>query len=233
MTKLTHQTLALIFGLTTLGTIANSVSAQELETHSLQINTIEQQTTGQPIPGTTSTTVTAFIPNIDATVADLVSQETTPYIISHNSGDPDILHTHDYSYVGLGGNIGLQEEGTSLGDEAFVLNGKVALARDLSLRPAAIFGNDDTSFLIPITYDFTIASNDPFKEVPIVPFIGGGAVFTTDDQDSVGFLFSGGADWRLSDDFVANAGLHVGFIEDSTDIGLVLGIGYIIPQRDN
>ena len=232
MNKLTNQTLALILGLTTLGVIANSANAQELSTDNLQINTIEQQTTGQPIPGTTSTSVTAFMPNIDVSIAQLGSNETIGYVIAQNNSDPNILHRHDYSYIGLGGNVGLQQEGTGLGEASFVINGKVALARELSLRPAVVFSNDDTVFLVPLTYDFTIKSKDPFKEVPIVPFLGGGGVFTTNDQDNAGFLITGGADWRLSDDFVANAGLHVGFIEDSTDIGLVLGIGYIIPQKD-
>lgn len=256
MSKLTHHSLSLILGLSALVGMTYSVSAQELSSElapdpiqfaldlekssksdlkledlNLQINTIEQQATGQPIPGTTATTVAALIPQEKEMMTQLASSD-TPQLMVQNTTDPEIIFRHDYSYIGLGGNVGVKLEQTSLGEAGFVINGKVALAQELSLRPAVIFSDKDTVFLVPITYDITLKSSDPFKEIPFVPFIGGGAVFTTNDNDNAGFLVTGGVDWRMSKDFVANVALHTGFIEDSTDMGLVIGVGYIIPQKN-
>jgi hypothetical protein len=235
MNKLTYQGLSFLLGLTTLGGIVESVSAQELpdnlQVNPIQLNTIQQQATGQPTPGTTSTTVAAFMPVDNSVVTELAS-DSKAQVIVQNTTDPEIIFKHDYSYIGLGGNVGIKLEQTSLGEAGFVINGKVALAPELSLRPVVIFSNNDTVFLVPITYDITLKGKDPFQEIPFVPFIGGGAVFTTNDNDNAGFLVTGGVDWRLSKDFVANVALHTGFIEDSTDMGLVIGVGYIIPQKN-
>jgi hypothetical protein len=235
MKKITHQWLSVLLGISTLGVISHSTSAQELnpelnqDKQKIEIQTIQQESTGQPNPGTTATTLAAFTPTVNPTISQFNSPN-YGIVTAQNTTDPEIIFRHDYSYIGLGGNVGVESEQTSLGETGFVINGKIALAQELSLRPAVIFG-DDTVFLVPITYDITLKDKDPFKEVPFVPFIGGGAVFTTNSDNNAGFLITGGVDWRLSENFVANAGLHVGFIEDSTDIGLILGVGYIIPQK--
>jgi len=204
---------------------------QEINTQTLEINTIQQQATGQPTPGTSSTTANSLISPQNQVVAQSMVNS-LPTQIAQNTTDPEIIFRHDYSYIGLGGNVGVKLEQTSLGEAAFVINSKIALAQELSLRPAVLFSENDTIFVVPITYDITLKDKDPFKEVPYVPFIGGGAVFTTNDNDNAGFLITGGLDYRLSRDFVANISLHTGFIEDSTDMGLVIGVGYIIPQKD-
>ncbi|GEM_PF-4045785 len=245
MNQLTRQSLSVILGITVFGTIAHSTNAQEvaiadfqvnpieteLTSNNVQINTIEQQATGQPIPGTTATTIAAFMSeeNTDQTQ---ITSDFIPLEITQNTTDPEIIFRHDYSYIGVGGNVGVKLEQTSLGRSAFAVNSKIALAQELSLRPAVLFGQNETVFLVPITYDVTIKDKDPFKEVPYVPFIGGGAMFTTDNNNNAGFLITGGLDYRLSQDFVANITLHTGFSQNSTDMGLVLGVGYIIPQKN-
>jgi hypothetical protein len=256
MFKLTHHSLSFLLGLSAVAGMTYSVSAQDLTPETaidpiqfaldleklsksdlqlndlnLQIKTIEQQATGQPTPGTTSTTVMALMPEEKAVTTQLALDDNSQLLVQ-NTTDPEIIFRHDYSYIGLAGNVGVKLEQTSLGEAGFVINGKVALAQELSLRPAVIFSDRDTVFLVPITYDITLKSSDPFKEIPFVPFIGGGAVFTTNDNDNAGFLVTGGVDWRMSKDFVANVALHTGFIEDSTDMGLVIGVGYIIPQKN-
>ncbi len=149
------------------------------------------------------------------------------------------------NYVGVGGNIGLgggddeddddddgdddDNDGTALGSGGFVVNSKIGLSTNLSLRPGIILG-DDAVFLIPLTYDFLIPRVDPFEPVRFAPFLGGGVAISTDDDASIGFLLTGGIDIPLSRAFVANASLNVGFIEDNTDFGLILGIGYTFPD---
>ncbi|MBE9126158.1 MULTISPECIES: hypothetical protein [unclassified Coleofasciculus] len=139
------------------------------------------------------------------------------------------------SYIGVGGNIGLSDEDdedegeTALGEPGFVINSKIGLTPTLSVRPSVIFG-DDVVFMIPLTYDFAIPTEDPFEPVRVAPFAGGGLILSTDDNNNIGFLVTGGVDVPISSSFVANASLNVGFIEDTTDFGLILGVGYTFPN---
>ena len=128
------------------------------------------------------------------------------------------------SYIGIGANIGL--DGTSaLGDGNFVVISKVGLTKKISLRPAAVLG-DDTMFLVPLTYDFSLNAADPFTEpLPIAPYIGAGAAIETGDDSETAFLVTGGVDVPLNSQFTANAAISAAFFDD-TDIGLMLGVGY-------
>lgn len=130
------------------------------------------------------------------------------------------------SYIGIGGNLGLSGE-PALGDGAFVINSKIGLTRNISFRPAVLFG-DDTDFLLPLTYDFVLESADPFAPIPFAPYLGGGVIVSTNGDNTLGFLLTGGVDVPLSAQFVANASVNVGFRND-TDVGLILGIGYTFP----
>ena len=138
------------------------------------------------------------------------------------------------NYLGIGINIGLTEEDddanndggqTALGDAGFVINSKIGLSRNLSLRPGVIIG-DDALFMVPLTYDFLIPRVDPFEPVRFAPFLGGGVALSTDSDDNIGFLLTGGVDVPLSRSFVANGSINIGFIEDQTDVGIILGVGY-------
>lgn len=130
------------------------------------------------------------------------------------------------SYIGIGGNLGLSGE-PALGDGAFMINSKIGLTRNISFRPAVLFG-DDTDFLLPLTYDFVLESADPFAPIPFAPYVGGGVIVSTNGDNTLGFLLTGGVDVPLSAQFVANASINVGFRND-TDVGLMLGVGYTFP----
>ncbi len=91
----------------------------------------------------------------------------------------------DYSYFGVNGNIGFTEDdNTSLEDFGFLINTKISIIPNLSLRPAVIFA-DDTSYLIPVTFDFSFSQTQP-----LVPFVGGGVMFGPKD----GLLLTGGVE---------------------------------------
>jgi hypothetical protein len=129
------------------------------------------------------------------------------------------------SYIGVGGNIGLSGD-TALGDSGFAIISKIGLTNNLSLRPGANIG-DDTVVLLPITLDFPAASVVDSKEfqVSAAPYIGGGAAISTGDDSDIGFLVTGGVDVPISPQFTANAGVNVGFL-DETEFGLTVGVGY-------
>lgn len=135
------------------------------------------------------------------------------------------------NYIGVGLNIGL-DGNTALGNTEFAINSRIQLTPDLSFRPGAIIGSN-AAILVPVTYDFTT------RDVTVVerglsfnPYIGGGVFFTTDDEsdDDLGGLLTAGVDIPISRQFTANAGLNVGFVDD-TEWGISVGIGYNLPQN--
>jgi hypothetical protein len=173
------------------------------------------------IPGTAATSATALTRT--SPVTQEVSEQVTDTTVAQVDIDPGRTTRGGSSYIGVGGNIGLGGD-TALGEGSFSVISKIGLTNNISARPAAIIG-DDTVFLIPVTYDFALQTEDPFEEVPYAPYVGGGVAIATGDGDNIGLLLTGGVDFRVSSQFTANAGVNVGFL-DGTDVGLTLGIGY-------
>lgn len=137
---------------------------------------------------------------------------------------------HDYSYIGGGFNIGFDDNDSStIGDTGFIVNSKLAFSRNLSLRPSVIIA-ENVGILVPVTYDFTLPGIERYEPSTIVPYIGGGIFLSTADESDLGGLVTGGFDVRVSDQFVANVGVNVGFAE-STEAGIALTFGYIFPNQ--
>jgi hypothetical protein len=126
------------------------------------------------------------------------------------------------SYVGIGGNIGLSGD-NGIGDGAFAVISKIGLTRSFSVRPSAVI-NDDETFLIPVTIDFS-GNLFPSTDVTVSPYIGGGLALSTEDDNTVGGLVTGGVDIPLTSQFTANTSVNVGFFDD-TNVGLQLGAGF-------
>lgn len=141
------------------------------------------------------------------------------------------------SYIGVGGNIGISGGSSPLADGNFGIVSKLSVFNSFSIRPGAILGSD-TTFIIPITYDFPYPQ---IKEVlngsaiPIAPYAGIGVAFKdskdanlrsqNDKYPNVALLLSGGVDMALSDRFTATASINAGFFR-AVDIGLLFGVGY-------
>jgi hypothetical protein len=181
----------------------------------------------QPIPGTVSTSAATLTTQPEMSPAPQVSSNEADTTVAQNditNIEPGRATSGGRSYIGIGGNIGIEGD-TGIGQGGFLINSKIGLTRNISARPSIIIG-DEVSFLIPLTYDFTFQSTDPFERVPFAPFLGGGIAFSTSGDNSVGGLITGGADIPISSQFVANAALNVGFFGDSVDFGLALGVGY-------
>jgi hypothetical protein len=129
------------------------------------------------------------------------------------------------SYIGVGGNIGLGGN-TTLSEGSFAVISKIGLSNNFSVRPSALIG-DNTVFLIPLTLDFPVdaVTESGVQQINVAPYIGAGAAISTGNDSTVGFLLSGGVDVPVSNQITANAGVNVGFI-DETEVGLQLGVGY-------
>jgi len=180
--------------------------------------------------GANSLTVKAQTPPpsgaIDPTVSTSASALSSPDTLAQRDINLGRRTRFNYSYIGVGFNLGLGDnQDTTVGDTGFVINGKIAFNQNLSLRPAIVFA-DDTAFLFPVTYDFTLRGSDPFEPVPFIPYVGGGLILTTENNNNLGFLLSGGLDYLFSKQFVAHAGLNIGFLEQGTEVGLSFNLGY-------
>ncbi|MBD0261469.1 MAG: hypothetical protein ICV78_01785 [Tolypothrix sp. Co-bin9] len=178
-----------------------------------------------PVPGTTSTSSAA----LTGQYPEAQFQGSMPKSdsqVAQADIDPGRPTRGGSSYVGIAANIGISGGDSSLGDANFMVISKVGLSNAISVRPSAVIG-DNTTFLIPVTYDFSFQqAADPFSEpLPIAPYVGAGAAITTGDETQVGFLVSGGVDVPLNAQFTANAAVNAAFF-DETDIGLSIGVGY-------
>ncbi|MGL5940455.1 MAG: hypothetical protein ACRC2S_08725 [Waterburya sp.] len=128
------------------------------------------------------------------------------------------------SYIGLGGNIGFDGE-TSIGKSSFAVISKIGLTDSISFRPTALI-EDDATFTLPLTVDFFSEEVEALDTgFSVAPYVGGGISLDTGEGDTVGIVVTGGLDIPISSDFTANAAANVKFI-DSTDVGLLLGVGY-------
>ena len=130
------------------------------------------------------------------------------------------------SYIGVAANIGLEGD-TELGETNFAVISKIGLTKSLSVRPAAVIG-DDTVFLVPLTLDFSPRKTPSVggKSVGISPYLGAGVAIEAGDDTDVGLLVTGGVDVPLGSRFTINGSANAAFLDDDTDVGLMFGVGY-------
>jgi hypothetical protein len=189
--------------------------------------TADNAKTVQPIPGTLSTSAASLTTSVENSPAPEAFPEQADTTVAQGditNIEPGRPTRGGASYIAGGLNIGLGGD-SALGDTTFAISSKIGLSRTFSFRPGVVIG-DETAFLLPLTYDLVIRTEDPFTSIPFAPYIGGGAAVTTGGD--VGFLLTGGVDVPLSRQFVANAAVNVDFGGD-TNVGLFLGVGYVFP----
>lgn len=122
-----------------------------------------------------------------------------------------------YNYVGIGG-----------GDDGFVINGKVTLSDHLSVRPAVATDfdfddGDDVNYTLPVTYDF----NSLDSQGRLFPFIGAGIDGQIGDDSDIEFAVTGGADYRINENFLVNGSVVWSPFQDGDDdVDFMAGIGY-------
>jgi hypothetical protein len=179
-----------------------------------------------PIPGTVATSSAMLNSEPVQPNSQPISQPSAPKV-AQSDIELGTATRGGSSYIGVGANIGLSGGDSSLGDGNFAVISKIGLTNSISVRPSAVFG-DDTTVLVPITYDFSFKSADAFSEpLAIAPYVGVGAAYKTGDNSQFAFLVSGGIDLPLGQNspFTATAAVNAAFF-DQTDVGLMLGVGY-------
>ncbi len=179
-----------------------------------------------PTYPTTQPTTPSTQPTTPTTEPPATTPETTPTQTTPGAIEPGRATRGGSSYLGVGGNIGLAGGETALGIGNFTVISKIGFTEAVSARPAVVIG-DDTTILIPITYDFTIQPTGVATEAvsSFAPYVGGGLAIATGSNSDVGPMVTAGADVPIGNQFTANAGVNVGFF-DNTSVGLTIGIGY-------
>lgn len=220
---------------TELDTVSQNLSTETFETFTKTNLAKVQQSpnpaiqenanvTPTPIPGTVATSSATLTSEFVEPTSQTTAQPSTTKVAQ---SDIDLGRTTrgGSSYIGVAANIGLSGGDSSLGDGNFAVVSKIGLTNSISVRPSAVFG-DNTTILLPVTYDFTFKSADAFSEpLAIAPYVGVGGAYKTGDNSQLAFLVTGGIDVPLTPQFTATAAVNAGFF-DQTDVGLLLGVGY-------
>ncbi|MGJ5628458.1 hypothetical protein [Nostoc sp. CALU 1950] len=202
-------------------TVTNLTEVQQLPNTAIQENA---SVTSTPIPGTVATSSVTLTSKFVESTSQTTAQPSDTRV-AQSDIDLGRRTRGGSSYVGIAANIGLNGGDSSLGDGNFAIVSKIGLTNSISVRPSAVIG-DNTTVLLPITYDFNFQSADAFSEpLPIAPYVGVGAAYKTGDDSQFAFLVSGGIDVPLTPQFTATAAVNAGFF-DQTDVGLLLGVGY-------
>lgn len=129
------------------------------------------------------------------------------------------------SYIGVAGNVGLSGGETALGIGNFSVISKIGFTETISARPTVVIG-DDTTVLLPVTYDFNLRPRDAVAgTVTAAPYLGGGIAIATGSNSDVGPLLTAGVDVPVAERVTATGAVHAGFF-DRTSVGLVIGAGY-------
>ncbi|QMS89072.1 hypothetical protein HUN01_16230 [Nostoc edaphicum CCNP1411] len=202
-------------------TVTNLTEVQQLPNTPIQENA---SVTSTPIPGTVATSSVTLTSKFVESTSQTTAQPSDTRV-AQSDIDLGRRTRGGSSYVGIAANIGLSGGDSSLGDGNFAIVSKIGLTNSISVRPSAVIG-DNTTVLLPITYDFNFRSADAFSEpLPIAPYVGVGAAYKTGDDSQFAFLVSGGIDVPLTPQFTATAAVNAGFF-NQTDVGLLLGVGY-------
>lgn len=215
--------------------IAASPPAWSQTTHpqSSQLQIIARdQTYSAPTPGTVETSASVLWSSPDKPVSDSLDTASDPQLSQvQTPRQPRVTRGRSPNYIGVGGNVGIDGD-TTLGDDvSFVVNGKIGLSPNFSLRPAVLIG-DDATFIVPVTYDFGFLQPETFlNNTFFSPFAGGGLLITTEDDDNnFGGVLLAGLDVPLSRQFTANASFNLGFLEDDVELGFIFGLAYNFPD---
>ncbi|MDZ4875743.1 MAG: hypothetical protein CLLPBCKN_005163 [Chroococcidiopsis cubana SAG 39.79] len=228
------QQIFVAVGIATVAVLAGGLSAQAQTANSNPTQDTKVSTSAAALRNDSANSTVAQVdptypstqPTTPTTEPPATTPETTPTQTTPGAIEPGRATRGGSSYVGVGGNIGLGGGDTALGIGNFTVISKIGFTEAVSVRPAVVFG-DNTTFLIPITYDFTVQPTGAATEAisSFAPYVGGGLAIATGDNSDVGPMLTAGADVPLGDRLTANAGVNVGFF-DSTSVGLTIGVGY-------
>lgn len=127
------------------------------------------------------------------------------------------------SYFGIGGGVGVSGGETGLGEGGFSTVGRIGLSDNLSIHTASIIG-DQSTITAAVTGGFAL--RNPSGRVVVYPFLGGGVSADTSNDFEIDPLLTAGVDVPLAERLTATGRISVGFGEDETDVGIILGAGF-------
>ena len=154
----------------------------------------------------------------------LLLEKVSP-VLAQTEGEPE-EEKITRSYLGLGGNIGIESEETALGDGGFSLVGRTAFTKNISLHSSTVFGDDNVS-AFALTFGVPIFKSATSDLELVYPFVGGGiAIEDLFGDFNVDGLVTTGVDVPILERVTGTARLNLGFAEDDPDVGLLLGVGY-------
>jgi hypothetical protein len=177
-----------------------------------------------PVPGTTSQSSSSLTEPDTSSSTGTTSSSGSSNILAQDIEGGRATQSGS-SYIGIGGNIGVGDGDTQIGEGAFAIISKIGLTSYLSARPSLLI-SDGVSILLPITYDFTFGAG-PTDELGFsaAPYLGAGAVISTEDDFDIDLLLTGGVDIPLGSQFTATAAVNVSLF-GNTAVGVLLGVGY-------
>ena len=130
------------------------------------------------------------------------------------------------SYVGLGGTLGLSDDGeTKLGNGGFSVMSRIPLTDVLSVHTASVVSSDGYG-AFALTGSFPVGNRESEQaELPVViPFAGVGVGVEFEDFD-IDPMITVGADIPITERITGTTRVNANFGEEGTDVGLVLGVG--------
>ncbi|MEQ9670496.1 hypothetical protein [Coleofasciculus sp. G2-EDA-02] len=169
-------------------------------------------------------------PNLAQQTVPPPDAPTEPLDIDTTEVSPGRATRSGSSYIGIGGNIGLGDGDTALGETSFAIFSKIGLTSNVSVRPSVLI-EDDPTILLPVTLDFTPGVTEVTADVTedvgarVSPYIGAGIAISTGDDSSVDLLATGGVDVPLATQLTATASVSASLF-DNPAVGLLLGVGY-------
>jgi hypothetical protein len=155
---------------------------------------------------------------------------TEPFDVDTEGVRPGRATRSGPSYIGVGGNIGLGDGDTALGETSFAIFSKIGITSNISARPAVLI-EDNPTILLPVTLDFIPAVTNITEDVSgdlgvrVSPYVGAGIAISTGDDSTVNFLATGGVDVPITENVSGTLAVNATLF-DNPAVGLLLGVGY-------
>ncbi|MET0113604.1 MAG: hypothetical protein ABWU13_14630 [Limnospira maxima] len=137
--------------------------------------------------------------------------------------------SNHFSYFAVGGNIGVTGNASGLGKGGGGTLSKAGYSENLSLHTGGVLIGEGAS-VTALTYSFPMRVDT--GGIVASPFIGAGIIYADlfNSDFSFGPLFMTGVDVPISYSFILTGRFNVGYIRETTEVGVMLGVGYVYTR---
>jgi outer membrane biosynthesis protein TonB len=192
--------------------VDSSLRAQSLPTQQVQPD--------QPLPPDQTLPSAQPLPEEKPSQPDPQQPTEAPALTNPESEKPK--KPRRINYFGLGGNIGLVNDGgTATGSGGFSILGRQSFTNNLSIHSTSVFG-DNSIQSTALTGGVPIKNKTTGKTIAF-PFVGAGVSIKTDNF-TVYPLVTAGIDVPFNRFLTGTVRLNTTFAE-RTDVGVVMGVG--------